>query len=336
MGLLRQKSYTQHQIGVVSNFKILIMLVVAALGGNALQQRGQPLTAQVQRENVKVAAGALAEIVKAGHQLVITHGNGPQVGLLALQAAAYNPGETYPLDVLGAQTAGMIGYLVEQELENALQSDCPIATLLTQVLVDRNDPAFQTPTKFIGPVYSQHEAEARAAEGGWHIAQDGDKWRRVVASPQPLDIPDLQVIQLLVKQNVVVICNGGGGIPVIRDANNCLQGIEAVIDKDLSSAFLAKQLGADALLLLTDVEAVYHGFGTPEAKPLSTLTVAESHALNLPAGSMGPKITAACNFAESGGFSAIGRLSEALSLLAGDAGTHIVSEHAEPAVKVSD
>ncbi|MFD1009665.1 MULTISPECIES: carbamate kinase [Oceanisphaera] len=303
------------------------MLVVAALGGNALLQRGEPLTAQVQRENVKVAARALAEIVKAGHQLVVTHGNGPQVGLLALQAAAYNPDEIYPLDVLGAQTAGMIGYLVEQELENALQNERSIATLLTQVVVDRNDPAFQAPTKYIGPVYSQEEAHAKAEKAGWQIAQDGDKWRRVVASPKPLEIPDLQVIKLLVDQNVVVICNGGGGIPVVRDGNNHLHGIEAVIDKDLSSAFLAKQLGADALLLLTDVDAVYHGFGTPEATPLSTLTVSESDALNLPAGSMGPKINAACSFADSGGFSAIGRLSEALGLLAGLAGTHIVKEH---------
>ena len=303
------------------------MLVVAALGGNALLQRGQPLPAQVQRENVKVAARALAEIVKAGHQLVITHGNGPQVGLLALQNDAYTPGESYPLDVLGAQTAGMIGYLIEQEMENALQHSCPIVTLLTQVVVDLNDPAFSNPTKYIGPVYSQTEAEQRALKSGWQIAQDGDKWRRVVASPQPLEIPDLQVLQLLVAQGTVVICNGGGGIPVVRDADNNLQGIEAVIDKDLSSAFLAKQLGADALLLLTDVEAVYQGFGTPEAQPLSTLTIAESHELNLPAGSMGPKINAACSFAESGGFSAIGRLSEALALLSGQAGTHIVAEH---------
>ena len=303
------------------------MLVVAALGGNALLQRGQPLTAQVQRENVKVAARALADIVKAGHQLVITHGNGPQVGLLALQNDAYTPGESYPLDVLGAQTAGMIGYLIEQEMENALQHSCPIVTLLTQVVVDLNDPAFSNPTKYIGPLYSQAQAEQRGVKSGWQIAQDGDKWRRVVASPQPLEIPDLQVLQLLVAQGAVVICNGGGGIPVVRDANNHLQGIEAVIDKDLSSAFLAKQLGADALLLLTDVEAVYQGFGTPEAQPLSTLTIAESHELNLPAGSMGPKINAACSFAESGGFSAIGRLSEALALLSGQAGTHIVAEH---------
>lgn len=305
------------------------MLVVAALGGNALLQRGEPLTAEVQRANVKVAARALADIVLAGHQLVITHGNGPQVGLLALQGEAYNPDESYPLDVLGAQTAGMIGYLVKQELKNALQDSRSIATLLTQVVVDEKDPAFAKPTKYIGPVYSQEEAQSRANKAGWQIAQDGDKWRRVVASPQPQDIPDLAVLKLLVEQNVVIICNGGGGIPVVRDANNCLNGVDAVIDKDLSSAFLAKKLGADALLLLTDVEAVYQDFGTPQAKPLSTLTVADSEAMNLPAGSMGPKIKAACNFAQSGGFSAIGRLSEALALLSGEAGTHIVGQEAK-------
>ncbi len=304
------------------------MLVVAALGGNALLQRGQPLTAQIQRDNVKVAVRALADIVRAGHQLVITHGNGPQVGLLALQNDAYKPDESYPLDVLGAQTAGMIGYLIEQELENELQHAQPIVTLLTQVVVDLHDPAFTKPTKYIGPVYSQAEAQQRAEQAGWQIAQDGDKWRRVVASPKPIDIPDLQVMKLLVKQGVVVICNGGGGIPVVRDADNNLQGIEAVIDKDLSSAFLAKQLGADALLLLTDVEAVYQDFGTPQAQMLKTLTVSQGDALNVPVGSMGPKITAACSFAASGGFSAIGRLSEALALLSGQAGTHIVAETA--------
>lgn len=302
------------------------MLVVAALGGNALLQRGEPLTAQVQRDNVKVAVRALAEIVRAGHQLVITHGNGPQVGLLALQEEAYNPAESFPLDVLGAQTAGMIGYLIEQELENALQHSCPVVSVLTQVVVDAKDPAFAKPTKFIGPVYSHEEALLRAEQAGWQIAADGDKWRRVVASPKPLDIPDLQVIRLLVDSNVVVVCNGGGGIPVVRYADNSLLGIEAVIDKDASSALLAKQLGADALLLLTDVEAVYQGFGTPEARPLRELSVAESYALNLPAGSMGPKINAACSFTESGGFSGIGRLSDALALLSGQAGTHIVAE----------
>ncbi len=303
------------------------MLVVAALGGNALLQRGQPLTAQVQRENVKVAARALAEIVRAGHQLVITHGNGPQVGLLALQNDAYTPGESYPLDVLGAQTAGMIGYLVEQELGNVLQHSSPIVTLLTQVLVDSNDPAFATPTKYIGPVYTQEEAEQRAVKSGWQIAQDGDKWRRVVASPQPLAIPNIEVIKSLVGHGTVVVCNGGGGIPTVRLADNSLQGVEAVIDKDLSSAFLAKELGADALLLLTDVESVYQDFGTPQAKALRRLTVAEGDIMKVPAGSMGPKIRAASSFAASGGFSAIGRLSDALAMLSGQAGTHVVSEN---------
>lgn len=302
------------------------MLVVAALGGNALLQRGEPLTAQVQRENVKVAVRALAQIVRAGHQLVITHGNGPQVGLLALQNDAYKPEESYPLDVLGAQTAGMIGYLIEQELENELQHQQPIVTLLTQVIVDLNDPAFVQPTKYIGPVYSQAEAELRAKTAGWQIAQDGDKWRRVVASPQPVAIPDLQVLKLLVAQGVVVVCNGGGGIPVVRKADNSLQGIEAVIDKDLSSAFLAEKLGADALLLLTDVESVYQDFGTPQAKPLRQLSIAESAAMDVPAGSMGPKIKAASAFAASGGFSAIGRLSDALALLSGQAGTQFVAQ----------
>jgi len=302
------------------------MLVVAALGGNALLQRGEPMTAEVQRKNVKHAAKALAEIINAGHQLVITHGNGPQVGLLALQGEAYKPDECSPLDVLGAQTAGMIGYLVEQELENALQDSRPIATLLTQVVVDSNDPAFCAPTKYIGPVYSQEEANDRAAKQGWQIAQDGDKWRRVVPSPQPLDIPNLPVLKLLIEQGVVVICNGGGGIPVVRQADNSLQGIEAVIDKDISSAFLAKQLGADALLLLTDVESVYQGFGTPEAEALGKLTVAECQSMTLPAGSMGPKIRAASSFAAAGGFSAIGRLSDTLALLSGKAGTQVVAK----------
>ncbi len=238
------------------------MLVVAALGGNALLQRGEPLTAQIQRANIRRAATALAQIVRAGHRLVITHGNGPQVGLLALQGAAYQPDEAFPLDVLGAETGGMIGYMIEQELENALDHAQPVATLLTQVVVDGNDPAFRTPTKFIGPVYTRDEAEARARLAGWTIAPDGDKWRRVVPSPKPQEIPDIRVLRLLLDQGVIVICTGGGGIPVLRRADGSLTGIEAVIDKDAASALLARQLQADALLLLTDVGAVYRNFGT--------------------------------------------------------------------------
>ena len=299
------------------------MLVVAALGGNALLKRGEPLTAEAQRRNVRVAAKSLAAIVRAGHDLVVTHGNGPQVGLLALQGAAYRPEEAYPLDVLGAETEGMIGYIIEQELENALEHDRPVATLLTQVVVDRNDPAFARPTKFVGPVYDRGEAETRAAAAGWSIAPDGNKWRRVVPSPKPLEIPDLRIVQLLLKQGVVVICAGGGGIPVLRREDGSMIGIEAVIDKDAASALLARELGADALLLLTDVGAVYRDFGTDTAAPIHELTVDEARELTLPAGSMGPKLSAACDFAESGGISGIGRLQDATAILEGGAGTRV-------------
>ncbi|WP_111731834.1 carbamate kinase [Roseovarius amoyensis] len=299
------------------------MLVVAAVGGNALLRRGQPLTAQTQRANVRMAAEALARIVRAGHQLIITHGNGPQVGLLALQGAAYKPDEAYPLDVLGAETEGMIGYLIEQELENALGHDHAVATLLTQVVVDAHDPAFARPTKFVGPVYSREEAEARAKAAGWTIAQDGKYWRRVVPSPRPVEIPDLRLVRLLLDQGVIVICAGGGGIPVLRRPDGSMIGIEAVIDKDAASALLAADIGADALLLLTDVDAVYQDFGTDAATPLRLLTPDEGCALDLPKGSMGPKLTAACDFAELGGIAGIGRLADALAILDGTAGTRV-------------
>ena len=299
------------------------MLIVAALGGNALLKRGEPLTAEAQRTNVRKAATSLAELVRAGHRLVITHGNGPQVGLLALQGATYKPEEAYPLDVLGAETGGMIGYMIEQELENALGHDRPVATLLTQVVVDPNDPAFANPTKFIGPVYDKAEAESRAAAAGWHIAADGDKWRRVVPSPAPKEIPDMRVLKLLLDQQVVIICTGGGGIPVLRRNDGSMTGVEAVIDKDAASALLARELGADALLLLTDVDAVYRDFGKPTAAPVRTSTPAQARALDVPAGSMGPKVTAACDFADTGGISGIGRLEDALAILEGRAGTLI-------------
>ena len=299
------------------------MLVVAALGGNALLKRGEPLTAGVQRNNVQIAARSLAAVVRAGHDLVVTHGNGPQVGLLALQGASYKPDEAYPLDVRGAETEGMIGYMIEQELENALEHDRPVATLLTQVVVDPRDPAFEKPTKFVGPVYDREEAERRAAGAGWSIAPDGDKWRRVVPSPKPLEIPDMRVLKLLLDQGVVVVCAGGGGIPVLRREDGSMVGIEAVIDKDAASALLASQLGADALLLLTDVDAVYRDFGTDQSTPLSELTVAEARALEMPAGSMGPKLQAACDFAEAGGISGIGRLQDAVAILEGSAGTRV-------------
>lgn len=299
------------------------MLIVVALGGNALLKRGQPLTAEIQRANIRVAAESLAGLAKAGHQLVVTHGNGPQVGLLALQGAAYKPEEAYPLDVLGAETEGMIGYMIEQELENALGHDRPVVTLLTQVVVDRDDPAFKNPTKFVGPVYEKSEAETKAAAAGWHIAADGDKWRRVVPSPVPKEIPDLRVLKMLLDQKVIVICAGGGGIPVLRRNDGSLIGVEAVIDKDAASALLAHQLDADALLLLTDVDAVYKNFGTDEAAAIDILTPDEARKLAMPAGSMGPKVAAASDFADTGGISGIGRLEDGLAILGGSAGTRI-------------
>lgn len=301
------------------------MLIVVALGGNALLKRGEPLTAEAQRTNIRIAAKSLAELVRAGHQLVVTHGNGPQVGLLALQGAAYKPVETYPLDVLSAETEGMIGYMIEQELENALGHDRPVATLLTQVVVDRDDPAFINPTKFVGPVYDKAEAQSRATAAGWQIAADGDKWRRVVPSPVPKAIPDVSVLQLLLDREVIVVCAGGGGIPVYYEDDGTMVGIEAVIDKDVASALLARELSADALLLLTDVEAVYRDFGTEKQAQIESLTVEEARKLDVPAGSMGPKIAAACNFAETGGISGIGRLSDAIAILDGVAGTRISS-----------
>lgn len=299
------------------------MLVVAALGGNALLQRGQPMTAENQRKNALVAARALADVLRAGHRLVITHGNGPQVGLLALQ----NPAEDgYPLDVLGAETAGMIGYLIEQELENVLDHDRPVATLLTQVVVDRNDPAFGDPTKFVGPVYDHEQAQAIASANGWHIAQDGAKWRRVVASPAPMEIPDTRVIQLLLDAGVVVICTGGGGIPVIRQHDGSLIGIEAVVDKDASSALLARSLGADVLLLLTDVDGVYRDFGSDTAMKRPWLSPKDALRFDAPAGSMAPKLEAAAAFTSAGGLAGIGRLQDAIEIMNGNAGTQVSNE----------
>lgn len=304
------------------------MLVVAALGGNALLARGQALTAENQRENTRVAAGALAQIVEAGHDLIVTHGNGPQVGLLALQGLAYKPDEIYPLDVMGAETEGMIGYLIEQELENALGHARSVATLLTQIRVDPDDPAFEAPTKFVGPVYDKAKADEMAERHGWSIAEDGDHWRRVVPSPAPVEIPDLKVIRLLLQNGTIVICAGGGGIPVIARPDGSLTGVQAVIDKDAASALLADGLGADALLLLTDVDGIHRDFGTDATRRIDRLTPGEATALDLPAGSMAPKAEAAARFAASGTgrMAGIGRLGDAIEILEGRAGTRITSE----------
>jgi len=303
------------------------MLIVVALGGNALLRRGESISAESQRLNVRGAAASLAELIGAGHRLVVTHGNGPQVGLLALQAAAQKPDEAYPLDILGAETEGMIGYLIEQELENALPDGPKVATLLTQVEVDPNDLAFRNPTKPVGPVYEKDEAERLAAARGWSVAPDGDKYRRVVPSPLPMHIPDVDVIRLLLDANVIVICAGGGGIPVVRRADGSLVGVQAVIDKDRTACLLAQEIGANALLLLTDIDAVYSNWGTANQEAIRRTTPPVMRQQEFAAGSMAPKVEAASTFAElTGGIAGIGRLDQALAILGGSAGTQIVRE----------
>jgi carbamate kinase len=298
------------------------MRIVVALGGNALLRRGEAADAAAQRANVAVAVEALAELA-AEHEVVVTHGNGPQVGLLALQSESYRQVDPYPLDVLGAESEGMIGYLLDQELVNALGAR-PVATLLTQVIVDPADPAFEHPTKFIGPLYSADAAKQLEWHRGWSLARDGEEWRRVVPSPQPRGIVELPTIRLLMESGVLVVCVGGGGIPVVVDRDGRLHGVEAVVDKDLAAALLAEGLGADALLMLTDVEAVEAAWGTPDARPLADVTTRELREMAFAAGSMGPKVEAACRFAErTGGLAAIGSLADAAAVLAGERGTRV-------------
>jgi carbamate kinase len=296
------------------------MRVVAALGGNALLRRGEPAEADLQRQNIETAARALAVLARE-HELVVTHGNGPQVGLLALQSAAYETVTPYPFDVLGAESEGMIGYMLEQALDNELP-ERQVAALLTQVVVDAGDPAFAAPTKPIGPVYERAVAERLAAERGWSVGPDGEGWRRVVPSPAPREVVELRTIATLIDLGVIAICAGGGGIPVVRDGGGRLHGVEAVIDKDLSAAVLALAVGADVLLLLTDVDGVQLDYGTPDARPLREATPDELAALDLPAGSMRPKADAAALFVRGGGrLAAITSLEQAQAGLAGRAGT---------------
>ncbi len=303
------------------------MKVVLALGGNALLRRGQAMSEQNQRENVKVAVKALAEVAR-NHQIVITHGNGPQVGLLALQTFAYKDVDPYPLDVLGAESEGMIGYLIEQELGNVLPYEQHIATLLTQVEVDPHDPAFQKPSKPIGPIYTHAEAERLARERGWSIAPDNDHYRRVVPSPTPKHIFEIKVIEYLITMKAVVICAGGGGIPTIYRQDGSLMGVEAVIDKDAVGALLARELHADAYIMLTDVKAVYTDWGKPEARAIHRISPDALEKLNFASGSMGPKVKAACDFVhQTGGIAAIGALEDAAAMLREEAGT-IITNHA--------
>jgi carbamate kinase len=301
------------------------MRIVVALGGNALLRRGEPMTAEVQRANVKVAAQSLAPVAK-GNQLVITHGNGPQIGLLALQDAAYEPDQDFPLDVLGAQTEGMIGYMIEQELGNLLPFEVPFATLLTMVEVDGADPAFKNPTKFVGPVYDKADADRIAAEKKWVFKQDGNKWRRVVPSPLPRHIFEHRPIEWLLNQGTIVICAGGGGIPTMYapGGGRTLVGVEAVIDKDLCTELLARELEADLFVMLTDADAVYVDWGKPTQRGIRRGSAVALSEMKFAAGSMGPKVEAACRFAAATGKpAAIGALADLSRIIAGEAGTTV-------------
>jgi carbamate kinase len=301
------------------------MRIVIALGGNALLKRGEPMTAEAQRRNVKIAAEAIAPVAR-DHQVLISHGNGPQVGLLALQGAAYKADEAYPLDVLGAETEGMIGYMIEQELGNLLPFEVPFATLLTMIEVDPDDPGFKNPTKFVGPVYDKPTADRIAKEKRWIFKADGDKWRRVVPSPEPKRIFEIRPIRWLLEKGVIVIAAGGGGIPTMyeRGADRKLIGVEAVIDKDLASELLARDLEADLFIMATDAPAVFLNWGKPDAKAIHRASPEAMRDHQFPAGSMGPKVDAACRFAEvTGKTAAIGALADIPAIVAERKGTSI-------------
>ncbi|MEI2387421.1 carbamate kinase [Breoghania sp. JC706] len=301
------------------------MRILVALGGNALLCRGEPMTAEAQRANVRIASQSLATICP-GNEVIVTHGNGPQVGLLSLQGHAYDPSSLFPLDVLGAETEGLIGYMIEQELGNLLPFEVPFATVLTMTEVDRGDPAFKNPTKFIGPVYSKQEADDLEKEKGWIFRQDGNKWRRVVPSPKPKRIFEIRPIEWLLEKGAIVVAAGGGGIPTAYGDDGKLAGVEAVIDKDLCSDLLARELDVDMFVMATDADAVFLDWGTPEARSIRRASPDAMAAHAFPAGSMGPKVEAACNFARLTGKPAvIGALKDLPALVRGEAGTTITS-----------
>ncbi len=302
--------------------------VVVALGGNALLKRSEPMTATAQRANVRIACKALAPLADK-YNLVIAHGNGPQVGLLALQAAAYVDVEPYPLDVLGAQTQGMIAYMVEQELGNLLPFEKPLATILTMVEVDPNDPAFDNPSKFVGPCYDEAQATELITKKGRAFKKDGATWRRVVASPKPKHIFELAPIRWLMEKGTVVICAGGGGIPTVYtdEGKRTLVGIEAVIDKDLAGELLAEKLEADVFVMATDAQGVYLNWETPEQELLGWVKPEELGRHEFAAGSMGPKVEAAIKFALSapGKRAAVGRLEDIEHIVEGRCGTNVTT-----------
>lgn len=302
------------------------MRIVIALGGNALLKRGEPMTCENQRANVRIAAEQIAKAYE-GNELIISHGNGPQVGLLALQNNAYKPVPMYPLDVIGGESLGMIGYMIQQELVNFVPKSATLATVLTQTQVDPKDPAFQNPTKPVGPVYDKEEAERLAKQHGWTIAQDNDKYRRVVPSPEPKRIWGLKPLKTLVEHGHIVICCGGGGIPTYFDEQGNLVGAEAVIDKDLASSLLASEIEADIFVIATDVNGAYVDWGKPTQRRIAEADPESLRAFGFAKGSMGPKVEAVCRFVEKTGKPAvIGALSEIDQILAGKAGTRVVPE----------
>ena len=302
------------------------MRIMIALGGNALLKRGEPMTCENQRANVRIAAEQIAKAYE-GNELIISHGNGPQVGLLALQNNAYKPVPMYPLDVIGGESLGMIGYMIQQELVNFVPKSATLATVLTQTQVDPKDPAFQNPTKPVGPVYDKEEAERLAKQHGWTIAQDNDKYRRVVPSPEPKRIWGLKPLKTLVEHGHIVICCGGGGIPTYFDEQGNLVGAEAVIDKDLASSLLASEVEADIFVIATDVNGAYVDWGKPTQRRIAEADPESLRAFGFAKGSMGPKIEAVCRFVEKTGKAAvIGALSEIDQILAGKAGTRVVPE----------
>lgn len=303
------------------------MKIVIALGGNALLKRGQQMSEANQRANIQVAAAAIAPLVQH-HQVVITHGNGPQVGLLSLQSHAYTQVEPYSLDVLGAETEGMIGYILEMELGNLLPAEQPLATILTMVEVDRDDPAFGNPTKFVGPIYDRATSEQVSREKSWVMKQDGDHWRRVVPSPTPRRIFEIRPIRWLLEKGVVVICAGGGGIPTAYASGRkrLLEGVEAVIDKDFASELLARELAAELFIMATDVDGVYRDWGTQTQSRIDELRLSDLEGSSFPAGSMGPKVDAAAQFVrETGKVAAIGSLEDIQEIVVGNKGTRFVA-----------
>lgn len=298
------------------------MRIVVALGGNALARRGEPMTSGFLRANIRSACEALAQLARES-EMVITHGNGPQVGLLALQNLAYQDVAAYPLDILGAETQGMIGYVVQQELANALGGDREVVGVITTTVVDEADPAFERPTKLIGPQYSAQDAAEAAAEYRWTIAKDGDAFRRVVASPEPIAIVQAPLVRHLLEHGSLVVCVGGGGVPVRVDSRGRHVGVQAVVDKDLASASLAAEIGADTLIMLTDGDYVTENWGTPEARDILTASADAVAAMRFAEGSMQPKVDAAIRVARAGGRALIGPLERLDDLLARRVGTEI-------------